>query len=145
MIGVLTWAVVLLRCSYELARQVGLYHGFTEPVQTDAGKTMALKRFSVESYFSVLVAEDVMTTGGTTLKTINAIEKAGATVLPFICVIVNRSGKKDLEGRQIISLVERELPQPYELVALPDEEFRRLRLPSARHSDYGNYAHYLIF
>ena len=82
------------------------YAGFTEKVVDD----MVLKRFSLEPDSQVLVVEDVMTTGGTTRKTIAAIERAGGQVIDTIGVLVNRSGMVDLDGRKIVALIERELP-----------------------------------
>jgi len=96
--------------AYEMARQMGQKCGFTEPVGEEPNKVMKLKRFSFAPGTQILVCEDVMTTGKTTLQTIAAIEAAGGVVMPDIAVLVNRSGMKDLNGRQLVALVDRELP-----------------------------------
>ncbi|KKR08141.1 MAG: Orotate phosphoribosyltransferase [Parcubacteria group bacterium GW2011_GWC2_39_14] len=98
--------------AYEMARQTGMRCGFTEPVvdEITKKKSMKLKRFSFKSGTYILVCEDVMTTGGTTLETIAALEAAGGNVLGDIAVLVNRSGKSTLNGRGLIALVDRELP-----------------------------------
>lgn len=84
--------------------------GFTETVD-DA---MKLKRFPVNAGERVLAVEDVITSGETTAETITEIEAAGASVLPFVAVLVNRSGKDTLKaaGKEftILSLVTRHLP-----------------------------------
>lgn len=96
--------------AHEIARQAGTDMGFTEPVVTEAGKEMVLKRFSLEKGAPVIVVEDVMTTGSTTRKTIAEIETQGGLVLEPILVLVNRSGMSKLEGRRIIALVDTEMP-----------------------------------
>lgn len=84
---------------------------FTEPEGEGAAKQMVLnKRFALQSTEVVLPVEDVMTTGGTTLKTIQTLENTGAKVLPVVCVLVNRSGQEKLGNRQIVSLINRPMP-----------------------------------
>lgn len=97
--------------AYELARHIGCCEvGFTEPETINGEKQMLLKRFALEEGTVILVCEDVMTTGTTTRKTIASIEAAGGVVLDSILVLVNRSGMSELDGRQIVALVDRELP-----------------------------------
>ena len=60
---------------------------FTEKVDGE----MKFVRFALEPGEVVVVVEDVLTTGGTTLKTIAACKKAGATVFPTVLAVVNRS------------------------------------------------------
>jgi orotate phosphoribosyltransferase len=96
--------------SYEIARQLKCRRGFTEPVEVDGIKTMELKRFELPSCAPVLLVEDVFTTGGTTEQTKLAVEKKGGVVLPVIGVLVNRSGKKELAGCQVVALIDREMP-----------------------------------
>jgi orotate phosphoribosyltransferase len=96
--------------AYEIAGQHGCLAGFTEPVKGDSGKQMVLKRFNVEPGDRVFVVEDVMTTGGTTLKTVKALKEAGAEILPIFAVLVNRSGKKNLDFIDIAALIDRAMP-----------------------------------
>lgn len=58
----------------------------------------------------ILLCEDVLTTGGSVDLTVEAVESAGGIVLPFVLVLVNRSGLKEVNGKKIISLIEREMP-----------------------------------
>lgn len=88
--------------AYQMAAHCGALAGFTEP-QPDG--SMVNKRFDVTSGQTILPVEDVMTTGGTTQKTIAVLEATGARILPVVLVIFNRSEKQDLDSRKIISLV----------------------------------------
>ena len=59
---------------------------------------------------SVLLCEDVVTTGGSIDLTVEAITKAGGTVLPFVLALVNRSGESEVSGKKIIALINRRMP-----------------------------------
>ncbi len=59
---------------------------------------------------TVLLCEDVLTTGGSVDLTVDAIIKAGGVVLPFILVLVNRSGLTEVNGKKIVALIDRPLP-----------------------------------
>jgi orotate phosphoribosyltransferase len=58
----------------------------------------------------VLLCEDVFSTGGSIERTIRAIEEAGGKSLSYVLVLVNRSGLTELNGRNIIALIEKEMP-----------------------------------
>lgn len=89
--------------------------GFTEPVVEDGEKKMILKRFSVEDQ-DVLLVEDVMTTGSTTIKTAQAVKEKGGKIVPAIGVLVNRSGMEYLDcgegiGKlKIVALIDKPMP-----------------------------------
>ena len=90
--------------AYSVALELGTRAGFTEK----DGESMKLSRFSVSSSDRVLVVEDTISTGGSTLKTIDAIVRAGIPedhILPFIVCLVNRSGKTELAGKEIRALL----------------------------------------
>lgn len=72
--------------AHEMAK---LYGARTAYAEKDAD-TMALKRFDVRRDSRVLVVEDVSTTGGTSVKTIAALERNGCEVYPFIPSLVSR-------------------------------------------------------
>lgn len=59
---------------------------------------------------SILLCEDVLTTGGSVDLTVDASVNAGGTVLPYVLVLVNRSGLKEVNGKKIIALIDREMP-----------------------------------
>ena len=86
--------------AHAVALRVGCRAGYTEK----DGDAMALVRFSMSPDNRVLLVEDVLTTGGSTLKTHAAVAKTGVKVLPFMVTIVNRSGKKALETADVTKL-----------------------------------------
>lgn len=83
---------------------------FTEKV--DADGNMVLKRTSFhEGDNEVLVVEDVLTTGGSVERTIDAVTQAGGRVAPVVAVLVNRSGLTEVKGgRKIVALIDRCMP-----------------------------------
>ena len=90
--------------AYVIAEKLGAKAGFTQ--KKDEG--MELARFTVEPGERVLIVEDTISTGGSTQKTIAAIEEAAkgqAELLSVIVCLVNRSGKDELDGRQIRPLL----------------------------------------
>jgi len=86
---------------------------------------MELRRgFELHPGEKVLLAEDVITTGGTLKEIIPMVEEAGAEVMGVFCII-NRSGKSTWQGHPLISLIELTFPTyapeelPPELAAIP--------------------------
>ncbi len=59
---------------------------------------------------TVLLCEDVLTTGGSVDLTAVAVERAGGVALPFILVLVNRSGLEEASGKKIVALIDRPMP-----------------------------------
>ena len=82
-LGAITWG-------YELARVFGARAVF---VERNADGRFALRRFSLSAGERVLVAEDVLTTGGSTRETIEVVRQAGGEVVG-VAAIVDRSGGK---------------------------------------------------
>lgn len=68
------------------------------------------KEYALVSASTILPCEDVVTTAGSVMRALEASEKAGAKALPYILVLVNRSGLKEIHGRQIIALIEHHMP-----------------------------------
>lgn len=73
---------------YELARQLGARAVF---VERDPQGRLALRRFGLSAGERVLVAEDVLTTGGSTSETLAAIRQAGGEVVG-VAAVLDRSG-----------------------------------------------------
>ncbi|HLX64352.1 MAG TPA: orotate phosphoribosyltransferase [Planctomycetota bacterium] len=90
--------------AYAIAVHLKAQAGFTEK----DGDAMKLARFEIKPAEKVLVVEDTISTGGSTLKTIEGIQKAGVpaeNILPYIVCLVNRSGSPTLNGRELRALI----------------------------------------
>lgn len=59
---------------------------------------------------SLLLCDDVLTTSGSVGLTATVSTNAGGIVLPFILVLVNRSGLKEAHGKKIIALIDHPMP-----------------------------------
>lgn len=76
---------------YELAKALGIRFIFAERPD---GKTFELRRgFELHKNQRVLLAEDVITTGGSVLEMVPLVERAGAVVEGFCCVADRSKGK----------------------------------------------------
>ena len=69
--------------AYELGRQLGKRAIFTERVDN----VMTLKRFAIHPGERCIIAEDVVTTGVSSLETKRVIEEAGGICLGTTCVV----------------------------------------------------------
>ncbi len=79
--------------SYELARQLGVESIFTE--RKDG--VMQLRRgFTVGAGDTVLISEDVVTTGKSTLETVDALTSLGARVIGVACIADRTKGQSAL-------------------------------------------------
>jgi orotate phosphoribosyltransferase len=79
---------------YEVARSLGIRFIWTE---REAGGLMTLRRgFTVRQGESVIVIEDVITTGGSTRETIETLRDAGALVTGAASIIDRSSGRADV-------------------------------------------------
>ncbi len=83
---------------------------FTEKESDSASKRMILKRFALRPGELVLPVEDVLTTGGSVELTATAVAEAGGALVPFVCVLVNRSGLAEVGGKKIVALIDRPMP-----------------------------------
>ena len=74
--------------SYEIARQLGVESIFTERQDGE----MTLRRgFSVDETDVILITEDVITTGKSTMETVAALEQFGAKVIGLGCIVDRRA------------------------------------------------------
>lgn len=88
--------------AYELGRQLGVTAMFTER----ENDVMTLRRgFTVEKGQKILITEDVITTGKSSLESIKALENFGVEIVGLAC-IVNRSGSNKLGDYPIYSAVD---------------------------------------
>jgi orotate phosphoribosyltransferase len=101
---------------YEVARHLELPSLFTERVD---GVFTLRRGFSLNKNNRVLIVEDVITTGKSSLECANAIEKYGANVAGYACIIDRSSGKSIIK-EQIISQISFDIPT-YSLETLPEK------------------------
>lgn len=99
--------------SYEVARQLGLRHGFTE--KDDQGKTTKIgARMQIRPREKVVIVNELMSTpDGSTLQTKQGVLKhqPEAVVLPDAVVLVNRSGVNELtDGTWVRSVYKFAMP-----------------------------------
>lgn len=78
---------------YEVARQLGLRFIWTE---REDGRMTLRRGFKVREGERILVVEDVITTGGSTRETIEALESAGANVVAAASIIDRSGGRADV-------------------------------------------------
>lgn len=78
--------------SYELARQLGVESIFTERKD---GEMQLRRGFSVGKGDKILIAEDVITTGKSTMETVKALEDLGAEVIGAACIADRRADDCD--------------------------------------------------
>ena len=78
---------------HEVAKALGARFIWTE---RDAGSMTLRRGFSISPGERVLVVEDVVTTGGSTRETIEAVKDAGAVVVGAASIIDRSSGKAEV-------------------------------------------------
>ncbi len=91
---------------YEVARHLGARFIWTE---REEGRMTLRRGFTISHGESVLVVEDVITTGGSTRETISALEEAGARIIAAASIIDRSSGKADV-GAPRIALATLDVP-----------------------------------
>jgi orotate phosphoribosyltransferase len=91
---------------YEVARALGARSIWTE---RDAGRMTLRRGFNVRAGESILVVEDVITTGGSTRETIDALREAGARVVAAASIIDRSAGRADV-GVPRIALAALDVP-----------------------------------
>jgi orotate phosphoribosyltransferase len=92
--------------AHELARALGCRALFTERHE---GVMLLRRGFTLERDETVVVAEDVITTGGSTREVIDAVRTRGARVVAVACV-VDRSGASADFGVPLRSLLALDIP-----------------------------------
>lgn len=91
---------------YEVARQLGARFIWTE---REDGQMTLRRGFSLSQSERVLVVEDVITTGGSTRETIDALRQHGAEIVAAASIIDRSGGKADV-GVPRVSLATLDLP-----------------------------------
>jgi len=93
--------------AYELARQLGARALFAERTE---GKLSLRRGFGLAAGESVVVAEDVVTTGGSAQEVVGLVEEVGARPLA-VAALVDRSGGRAAPGVPVHALVRLSLQQ----------------------------------
>jgi orotate phosphoribosyltransferase len=98
---------------HEVARALGVRFQFME---RDADRRMSLRRgFTLEPGERVLVVEDVITTGGSTIEVIDVVRSAGAIPVAAGSIIDRSGGKADVGiPRAALATLKVEAHQPEE-------------------------------
>ena len=101
---------------YEIGRLLNIETIFSERINGN----FALRRdFYIPKKSNVLIIEDVITTGKSSLECSELVNKAGANILGYACLI-DRSNGKSLIKEKIISQVEFPI-STYDVDSLPEE------------------------
>ncbi len=82
---------------YEVARALGARFIWTE---REAGRMILRRGFAVSPGEKTLVVEDVITTGGSTRETIDALKEAGADVVAAASIIDRSAGAADVSVKR---------------------------------------------
>ncbi|WP_298914177.1 orotate phosphoribosyltransferase [uncultured Algimonas sp.] len=101
---------------YEMARQLGLESMFME---REGGDFVLRRGFALEPGQTVLMVEDIVTTGLSSRETIAAITAAGGRVVAGCCIFDRSGGEADI-GVPLISLAAKRFPD-YDPNDLPDD------------------------
>ncbi|ATQ42738.1 orotate phosphoribosyltransferase [Caulobacter mirabilis] len=116
---------------YETARHLGVQSFY---VEREGGAFKLRRGFHIEPGQTVVMVEDIVTTGLSSRECIEAIRAAGGEVIAAACIVDRSGGKADV-GVPLIALASMEVPAyeadklPPELAAIPvqDPGSRRLR------------------
>tara|TARA_B100000609_G_C17118672_1_gene383707 strand:- start:370 stop:951 length:582 start_codon:yes stop_codon:yes gene_type:complete len=101
---------------YEIGKILKKETIFSERVN---GEFKLRRGFSIKQNQKVLIVEDVITTGKSSLECSELVKKSGASIVGFACII-DRSNGNSLIKDQIISQVELNIPT-YTKENLPDD------------------------
>lgn len=101
---------------YEMARQLGLSSMF---VEREEGEFVLRRGFKLRKGQTVLMVEDIITTGLSSRECIAAIQQTGAKVVAGACLFDRSGGEADI-GVPLISLASKKFPA-YKPEDVPDD------------------------
>ena len=105
-------AMGAITLAHDVARHMSLEYdypcmrSYVEKETIGINTKMVFRRTSVQRGEKVLLVEDVLTTGDSVEMAAKAVVLAGGIVLPYVAVLVNRSGQKEVGGRKIVALID---------------------------------------
>lgn len=79
--------------AYEFARQLGVPAFFTE--RNEDGDMVLRRGFEVKKGMKILLAEDVITTGRSTLESAKVLQELGGEIVASICIVDRREENAD--------------------------------------------------
>ena len=91
---------------YEIGRILNIETIFAERVD---GKFNLRRGFDINKGKKILILEDVITTGKSSLECSKLVEKAKAEILGYACIIDRSNGKSNIE-KKIVSQIQIEIP-----------------------------------
>ena len=91
---------------YEIGRILNIETIFAERVD---GKFNLRRGFEINKGKKILILEDVITTGKSSLECSKLVEKAKAEILGYACIIDRSSGKSNIE-KKIVSQIQIQIP-----------------------------------
>ena len=91
---------------YDIGRILNKETIFSERVN---GEFKLRRDFSIKKNNKVLIVEDVITTGKSSLECSRLVDKAGAKLVGYACIIDRSSGKSSIK-ENIISQIELDIP-----------------------------------
>ena len=113
--AVVSPAIGGILAGYEVSRHLDVPSFFTERVDG----TFALRRgFDLANFKNILIVEDVITTGKSSLECAKCIEDNGGTVSGYACIIDRSSGNSLIKDK-IVSQIQFNIPT-YKPENLPD-------------------------
>ena len=91
---------------YDVGRILNIETIFSERVD---GKFELRRNFSIKENSKVLIVEDVITTGKSSLECSKLVHSAGASLVGFACIIDRSKGESDI-NEKIVSQIELDIP-----------------------------------
>jgi orotate phosphoribosyltransferase len=90
----------------------GCFHASPAKQEEDGKKSMVFSKEELDLLpgCNILLCEDVLTTGGSVDLAADAIASASGITLPFLLVLVNRSGLTHVNGKMILALIDQSMP-----------------------------------
>lgn len=79
--------------AYEFARQLGVPAFFTE--RNEDGEMVLRRGFEIKEGMKILLAEDVITTGRSTLESAKVLQELGGKIVASICIVDRREENAD--------------------------------------------------
>lgn len=98
----------------EIARRRGRFCAWASPAKSGEGSNKKMVfddiRRTVHIGENVLLCEDVVTTSGSVKLTADLCDAYCGSILPFVLVLVNRSGLVEAGNKKIVAMIDKKMP-----------------------------------